>query len=391
MTRSRDRGRILEDRSGVARLREIFDAVVDEDRASRKARLARLCAGHPALRREVEGLLARVDARPTSPADPEEFDPLGADPEAPPPAIHGFAPLRRIGRGGMGEVFATHRLVDRRPVAIKWPFQSVREEPRRLRRFRREGALLARLDHPRIVRLLGQGWHEGTPYLVLSLVETGVPIDRFVRERGIDLGGVIGLAREIALALAHAHERGLVHRDLKASNVLVDAEGRPTLLDFGIAKVAHEDLAASLAYTTAEELLGSLEAMSPEQTRLVEAPVDGRSDVYQLALLLRDLVAPRSAATVEPIGAAARLRAITRRARIGSIEGDRRLASDLRRVLRAALRRHPDDRHPTVGDFAGDLDSVLEGCLRRPTAPGLLRRAMASSGRVLHRIRRRAS
>lgn len=391
MTRSRDRGRILEDRSGVARLREIFDAVVDEDRASRKARLARLCAGHPALRREVEGLLARVDARPTSPADPEEFDPLGADPEAPPPAIHGFAPLRRIGRGGMGEVFATHRLVDRRPVAIKWPFQSVREEPRRLRRFRREGALLARLDHPRIVRLLGQGWHEGTPYLVLSLVETGVPIDRFVRERQVDLRGIIHLAREIALALAHAHERGLVHRDLKASNVLVDAEGRLTLLDFGIAKVAHEDLAASLAYTTAEELLGSLEAMSPEQTRLVEAPVDGRSDVYQLALLLRDLVAPRSAATVEPIGAAARLRAITRRARIGSIEGDRRLASDLRRVLRAALRRHPDDRHPTVGDFAGDLDSVLEGCLRRPTAPGLLRRAMASSGRVLHRIRRRAS
>jgi len=382
---------MLEEHARVARLREVFDAVVDEDRAARGTLLDRLCAGRPALRREVEALLQRVDDGSRTPGSGGGDDGLADAPSAAPPAIAGFAPLRMIGRGGMGEVFATHRLVDRRPVAIKWPFQSVREEPRRLRRFRREGVLLGRLDHPRIVRLLGQGWHEGTPYLVLSLVEGGVPIDRFVRERGIDLGGVIGLAREIALALAHAHERGLVHRDLKASNVLVDAEGRPTLLDFGIAKVAHEDLAASLAYTTAEELLGSLEAMSPEQTRLVEAPVDGRSDVYQLALLLRDLVAPRSAATVEPIGAAARLRAITRRARIGSIEGDRRLASDLRRVLRAALRRHPDDRHPTVGDFAGDLDSVLEGCLRRPTAPGLLRRAMASSGRVLHRIRRRAS
>lgn len=391
MTRSRERCRILEDHAGVARLREVFDAVVDEDRASREARLDRLCAGHPALRREVEALLARVDARPTSPADPEEVDPLGADPEAPPPAIHGFAPLRLIGRGGMGEVFATQRLVDRRPVAIKYPFPSVRDEPRRLRRFRREGTLLARLDHPRIVRFLGHGSHEGTPYLVLSLVEGGVPIDRFVRERPIDLRGVLGLGREIALALAHAHARGLVHRDLKASNVLVDADARPILLDFGIAKVAHEDLAASLAYTTAEELLGSLEAMSPEQTRLVEAPVDGRSDVYQLALLLRDLVAPRGAGTVEPISPAERLRAITRRARIGSIEGDRRVASDLRRVLRAALRRHPDDRHRSIEDLAADLGAILDGSLRRPSAPGVLRRAVASSRRVIRRIRRRAS
>ena len=371
----------------VRDVRAAFEAVVDRDVTERARELDRICDGHPELRRELDALLAVADRTP----DPSpELSSAKAVPAAEqPPEIPGFAPLRPIGRGGMGEVFSSRRLRDRHPVAIKFPHRDrPLDEPRRVR-FNREALILERLEHPGIVRLLGRGMHGGFPYLVLDLVECGRPIDRFARESRLFLGEIIALAHAVAESIAHAHGKGFVHRDLKPANILVDRDGRPRLLDFGIAKIEHRELEATILHTGAEQVLGSLEAMSPEQTRAVQAPVDARSDIYQLGLVLHRLASPEAIPAGGQIAALARLRAIARSVRVAQIDGDPRWTRPLRRVLHAALRCHPDDRYQRMSDFSQDLRLILEGRFRRPTAPGACSRAAAKVRRLFDAPRRR--
>lgn len=371
-------------RPDLATVRAIFDAVLASPRGDRDAELRRRCLGDDLLRRRVEGLLrhCRTDDGATVASTP-----CFAAPRIPPdegPA--GFARPTPIGRGGMGEVFESVRLADERPVALKFPHRS--DDADTLRRFEREARILASLDHAGVVRLLGRGRHAGRPFLVLELVEGGRPIDRYVREERAGLREAIGFAIEMAAAIRHAHDRGFVHRDLKPSNVLVDRRGEVKLLDFGIAKAQRDDLEASLLHTSAEQVLGSLAAMSPEQTRLVNAPVDTRSDIYQLGLVLHRLVAGDADLGGSAADPLARLRSIARGVRVAEIPGDPALAAPLRRVLQAALRVHPDDRHQSMADLASDLEAVLAGAFTRPTAPGFARRGMRSIARRVRRQRR---
>ncbi len=214
----------------------------------------------------------------------------------------------------------------RPPPRDQVPASRPRPRRRALRRFNREGLILDRLDHPGIVRLVARGTHHGLPYLALELVEDGVPIDRYVARSRLALGEILAMTHAIAESIAHAHAKGFVHRDLKPANVLVDRDGRTRLLDFGIAKVEHRELEATVLHTGAEQVLGSLEAMSPEQTRAVHAPVDARSDIYQLGLILHRLAAPNSLPSSGHAAALARLRAIARSVRVARIDGDPLLA-----------------------------------------------------------------
>lgn len=373
-------------------VRAIFDAVLAHPRRDRDAELQRRCLGDEALRRRVEDLLRHCR---TGPGDASAETPSLAAPDPPfKPAFEhafehgpaGFARPTPIGRGGMGEVFESVRLADERPVAIKFPHRG--DDAETLRRFEREARILAALDHPGVVRLLGRGRHAGRPFLVLELVEGGRPIDRYVREERLDLAGAIGLAIGTAEAIRHAHDRGFVHRDLKPSNVLIDRRGVVKLLDFGIAKAQRDDLEASLLHTSAEQVLGSLAAMSPEQTRLVDAPVDTRSDIYQLGLVLHRLVAGDAALDGAAGDPFARLRAIARGVRVAEIPGDPALATPLRRVLQAALRVHPHDRHQSMADLSEDLAAVLAGRLRRPNAPHPARRCLRAIARRARRVGR---
>jgi serine/threonine protein kinase len=369
----------------LQRIRATFEQIVDAGEAERSGHLDRICAGHPQLRREIEALLAEADrdrdADALRPAPTTEPDPDAA----PPPRIAGFAQIRPLGRGGMSEVFSAIRERDGRSVAIKVPDPSRRGVT--LRRFLREARILRRLDHPSIVRLLDEGRHGTLPYLVLELVEGGRPIDAFVANGRLDLRGTVALAIEVADALAHAHRLGFVHRDLKAGNVLVCDRGRPKLLDFGIAKAQRRDLEASLVHTTAEQVLGSLEVMSPEQTRLVEAPVDTRSDIYQFGLLLQRM-ALRQEGRPDPRSSMQRLQALAHGAAVGPIPGERAIAKPLRRILQAALRPHPEDRYQRMDALAEDLRALLAGALRRPTAPPAVQRTLAALRRRLLRARR---
>ncbi len=188
-----------------------------------------------------------------------------------------------LGHGGMGAVYRARDPELDRPVAIKVMLQATEDF---VARFRREAQAIARLVHPNIVQVFDFGVdEEGNPYFVMELID-GTPLDQIVRERGRMLPlEVIRLIRQAAEGLSCAHRSGIVHRDVKPSNLIVDGRGTLKLVDFGIARVS--DTAVQL--TAASALMGTPGYMAPEQAQ--GKPVDHRADVYALGLTMYELLA----------------------------------------------------------------------------------------------------
>lgn len=197
-----------------------------------------------------------------------------------PDQIGPYRLLRPIARGGMAEVYEVGDVLSGEHLALKLLVQTAGQ----LARFNREYEAMIRLNHPNIVRVYDYGTHEGRPWLTMELID-GTPLQAYAKRLGRPgtphrTGEVIRTAHDVALALDHIHHRGLVHRDLKSANVLVLPDGRVKLFDFGTAKVseAFEDI------TRDGEFIGTFAYASPEQ--LSGKPVDGRSDLYSLGVLL---------------------------------------------------------------------------------------------------------
>ena len=184
----------------------------------------------------------------------------------------------------MGEVFRATDTNTDRAVALKVLTSS---EPGSAQRFRSEADLLTLLDHPGVVRLRGSGLHDGVPYLVLDLAD-GPSLARELADGPLDLGRMRRVGSEIADALAHAHDHGVVHRDVKPSNVLFAADGRARLADFGIAR-----LAGAQTLTRTGQLVGTAPYLAPEQVAGDE--VGPAADVYALGLVLAECLTGRPA------------------------------------------------------------------------------------------------
>ena len=180
----------------------------------------------------------------------------------------------RLGAGGMAEVWVAHDLQLDRRVAVK--LLGPRADPQR---FDREARAVASLSHPNICRLFDYGNEGGRPYMVFEHLPGGTLEDRFSRGKPLDDESTARIAGEIAAGLAHAHERGLVHRDLKPMNIVFDEEGHAKIADFGIARVSGAD-----TLTEDGTLLGTATYMSPEQAS--GQPVTPASDVYSFGVIL---------------------------------------------------------------------------------------------------------
>ena len=214
-----------------------------------------------------------------------------------PPRVGRYRPLRVIGQGGMGVVYEAEQEEPRRRVALKVIRPELATEDLR-RRFAHESLFLGRLQHPGIAQVYEAGTAETPdgplPFIAMELVD-GARLHEWAR------GGAAGrqaLRERVELMIAlcdavhHAHQRGLIHRDLKPGNVLVDGEGRPRVLDFGVARPADVDLGTSLV-TTHGELVGTLSYMSPEQLAGDPNDLDTRSDIYALGIILYEILAGR--------------------------------------------------------------------------------------------------
>ncbi|MCB1058126.1 MAG: serine/threonine protein kinase, partial [Acidobacteria bacterium] len=223
-------------------LDELFGQALELEPADRAGWIARQTAGDPRLRTELEGLL-----RAHAAADGFLEQPLLPAPTRRPAAawigrrLGPWRLLECLGEGGMGTVYGGVRAEGDFPqrVAVKLA-DRVAGSATLEHRFHAERAILARLEHPGIAHLLDGGTSdEGIPYLVMELVQ-GIPLDRYCED--LDLAGCLDLFLEVCDAVQHAHHHLVIHRDLKPAHILVTEEGRPKLLDFGIAKLLAPDL-----------------------------------------------------------------------------------------------------------------------------------------------------
>ncbi len=255
--------------------------------------------------------------------------------------------LEPIGSGGMGSVFLVERVDGgfSQQAALKLIRGIATGEA--IRRLRRERQLLASLDHPGIARLLDGGeTTQGQPYLVLEYVR-GEPITRAAARRRLTLRERIALLREVALAVHHAHRQLIIHRDIKPANVLLREDGRPVLLDFGIATL----LAADPAEHTGTMPYFTPAYASPEQR--AGRPVGTATDIYALGLLLTELITDQPP-TLDDDGRPRPPSERVPRARRGALRGD------LDRIVARACAVEPERRYPSAEALADDLERHLD-------------------------------
>ena len=369
-----------------ARLDELVRVAMDLDAAGRAEYLKRECGGDEDLRREAESLLA-CDSR----AEQVIAGVVGRGVEMFRTETSGLAPgdrlgvyriVREIGHGGMGTVYLAERDDDefRKQVAIKVVTRGM-DTAELLRRFRRERQILARLEHPYIARLLdGGSTPDGRPFLVMEYVP-GKPITDYCNEHRLSTRERIGLFLKVCAAVQSAHQNLVVHRDLKPGNILVDSEGTPKLLDFGIAKLLGPGDGEDATVAVTGMMLLTPQYASPEQVQ--GGPINTAADVYVLGVILYELLAGVRPYQTRNLGTTAMLRAVceddperpstaSRRRPGDGKEASPLKADELDNIVLMAMQREPARRYGSVAEFAGDLQRYLDGLpvnARKDTLP----------------------
>ncbi len=263
---------------------------------------------------------------------------------------------REIAQGGMAEVYLAHdRLLDR-PVALKALFPEYAREPSFVERFRREAQAAANLNDPNIVGIYDWGQETGTYFIVMEYVEGRALRDLIRSEGALDGNQAAEIAAEIASALAFAHRSGVVHRDVKPGNVLLTRTGNVKVTDFGIARAGAND-----ALTQTGSVMGTATYFSPEQAQAL--PVDGRSDVYSLGVVLYEMVTGVVPFTGDsPVAVAYKH---VRETPTVPSQRNPDVPEPLEQIILTALAKDPDDRYQTADDMRADLLRFRRG---RPLA-----------------------
>ena len=300
--------------------------------------------------------------------------------------------LEQIARGGSSVVFRATQESLNRDVAIK--VLRAGDEPKKtLARYERELQALTRLHHPGITSVFDAGIVEvglaTLPYIVMDLIE-GLPLDHYVRENNLDVAARLRLFVAICDAVAAAHRQGIIHRDLKPSNILVTPDGCPHICDFGIARIYPADSSTLPPLTNSHEIVGTIQYMSPEHVRRTDAPVDTRSDVYSLGLILFELLTNQRAYDTTGLTAVQAIVAICEGTPPSIRQLNPSLPLDLATITAKAIEKAPDQRYSTVDAFAADVQSFLnhEPISARRIGPfGVMRRCVrrhpAAAGAML--------
>ena len=266
---------------------------------------------------------------------------------------------QEIGRGGMATVYSARQLSMNRMVAIKVLPRHFLHDPGFLERFEREVDVISNLEHPHILPIYDYGETEGVPYIAMRYLGGGSMADMI--RRGVpELKDIVQPMRQVGEALDYAHQRGVIHRDLKPGNIMLDESGNAYLSDFGIARVMGSDL-------TGSAIIGTPAYMSPEQAH--GAPIDARSDIYSLGIVLFELITGQEPYHAEtPMG----LLLMHINEPIPPLTKYRDdVPSALQLVVERATAKDPDQRFSSAGELAEALAAAVRGeaVTPRPMAP----------------------
>ncbi len=351
------------------RVRDAFLQLYETPAAERAVRLRTLCGDDLALLREVERLLAESDSAGSFLLDPARFaatDTWSGGKQVPsrlPERIGRYAIRSVLGVGGMGVVYLAEQDNPRRTVALKVLRPSL-TTPRARSRFAWEAHVLARLHHPGIAQVFEAGeadTGEGPQsFFAMELVE-GRSLVEHAEANKLDARARVALLAEVGDAVHHAHQRGIIHCDLKPSNILVDGSGRPKVLDFGIARAASTDQTATLAtmVTSVGVLAGTLPYMSPEQTSADVDQIDVRSDVYALGVVAFECLTGRLPHDLAGKNLLAALQTVRDGEPIRLAAVAPALRGDLDTIVMHALAKDRGQRYAAASEFAADLRRYL--------------------------------
>jgi serine/threonine protein kinase/Tfp pilus assembly protein PilF len=368
-------------------IEEIFHAALDREPDRVGAFLDTACAGDALLRRRAEALLsshARAGSFIETPAavmaariiENGQADLLVGQ------TIGHYKIRERIGSGGMGEVYLASDITAGRKAALKLLPMGFTGDAQRLTRFQQEARAVVGLNHPNIVTVYEVGEYDSSHYIASELIEGETLRQRLARGR-MELDESIDVAIQVATALAAAHQAGIVHRDIKPENIMLRPDGYVKVLDFGIAKLAEQEVPVTMAEeeavllveTNLGSILGTVSYMSPEQAR--GAPVDKCTDIWSLGVVLYEMAAGRAPFTGEtPREVMASILGTEPPPLLSSIA---KIPRELQLMVSKALNKEREDRYQNAHELLEALKSLRRGMefkaeLERSTAAPTWRR-----------------
>jgi tetratricopeptide (TPR) repeat protein len=380
------------------RVESIYHEALDREPSRRADFVRHACGGDEVLEQEVLSLLAESDGEGSfleAPAMQLAARALASESRAsgqasgagPLPAFIGsYRVIRLLGEGGMGTVYEAEQEQPRRVVALKIIRPGL-TTPERLRRFKHESQALGRLQHPGIAQIYeantADTGYGPQPYFAMELIR-GVSLDRYAETHLLSTRQKLALMAKICEAVQHAHERGLIHRDLKPGNILIDETGQPKILDFGVAHVTESEGQPTLQ-TEVGQIVGTLAYMSPEQVVGDPQDVDTRSDVYSLGVILYELLSGRRPYNVHGRQIHEAVHTIREEDPTALSSISRNYRGDVETIVGKALEKDKARRYESAAALAADIERYLgdEPILARPPSASYQLQKFARRHRAL--------